>query len=69
MARRWIGSTRTRVLHSNRISRSNTSADDLAKDIEYLGTFAQTATAGDLGLTERGRRKVVRYGQTRKRRQ
>jgi hypothetical protein len=28
--------------------------DDLAKDIEYLATFPQVATARDLGLTERG---------------
>jgi hypothetical protein len=34
--------------------------DDLAKDIEYLATFPQMATARDLGLTERGWRKVIK---------
>jgi hypothetical protein len=34
--------------------------DDLAADIEYLATFPQTATASDLGLTERGWRKIIK---------
>ena len=34
--------------------------DDLAEDIEYLATFPQAATARDLGLTERGWRKVIK---------
>jgi hypothetical protein len=33
--------------------------DDLGADIEYLATFPQAATASDLGLTERGWRKIV----------
>jgi hypothetical protein len=34
--------------------------DDLAEDIEYLATFPQAATASDLGLTERGWRKIFK---------
>jgi hypothetical protein len=34
--------------------------DDLAADIEYLATFPQAATASDLGLTERGWRKIIK---------
>jgi hypothetical protein len=34
--------------------------DDLAEDIEYLATFPQAATARDLGLTERGWRKIIK---------
>jgi hypothetical protein len=34
--------------------------DDLAEDIEYLATFPQVATARDLGLTERGWRKIIK---------
>jgi hypothetical protein len=34
--------------------------DDLAEDIAYLATFQQAATARDLGLTERGWRKVAK---------
>jgi hypothetical protein len=34
--------------------------DDLAEDIEYLATFPQAATAKDLGLTERGWRKILK---------
>jgi len=34
--------------------------DDLDEDIEYLATFPQAATARDLGLTERGWRKVIK---------
>jgi hypothetical protein len=34
--------------------------DDLAEDIEYLATFSQPATASDLGLTERGWRKIIK---------
>ncbi|MFY9737874.1 MAG: hypothetical protein WAK11_02370 [Candidatus Cybelea sp.] len=34
--------------------------DDLAADIDYLATFPQVATARDLGLTERGWRKIIR---------
>lgn len=34
--------------------------DDLAGDIEYLATFPQAATASDLGLTERGWRKIIK---------
>jgi hypothetical protein len=34
--------------------------DDLAEDIEYLATFPQGATARDLGLTERGWRKIIK---------
>jgi hypothetical protein len=34
--------------------------DNLAEDIEYLATFPQAATARDLGLTERGWRKVAK---------
>jgi hypothetical protein len=34
--------------------------DDLAEDIEYLATFPQVATARDLGLTERGWRKIMK---------
>jgi hypothetical protein len=33
---------------------------DLAADIEYLATFPQAATASDLGLTERGWRKIIK---------
>jgi hypothetical protein len=42
--------------------------DDLAEDIEHLATFPQTATASDLGLTERGWRKIIRCGPNRKQR-
>jgi hypothetical protein len=34
--------------------------DDLTEDIEYLATFPLVATARDLGLTERGWRKVIK---------
>jgi len=34
--------------------------DDLAEDIEYLSQFPQAATARDLGLTERGWRKIMK---------
>jgi hypothetical protein len=34
--------------------------DELADDIAYLGTFPQAATASDLGLTERGWRKIIK---------
>jgi hypothetical protein len=34
--------------------------DDLAQDIEYLANFPQAATARDLGLTERGWRKIIK---------
>ena len=34
--------------------------DDLTADIEYPSTFPQAATASDLGLTERGWRKVIK---------
>jgi hypothetical protein len=34
--------------------------DDLAEDIEYLAGFPQAATASDLGLTERGWRKIIK---------
>jgi len=34
--------------------------DDLAEDIEHLATFPQVATARDLGLTERGWRKIIK---------
>jgi hypothetical protein len=34
--------------------------DDLAEDIDYLATFPQAATASDLGLTERGWRKIIK---------
>jgi hypothetical protein len=34
--------------------------DDLAEDIEYLATFPQAVTARDLGLTERGWRKIIK---------
>jgi hypothetical protein len=34
--------------------------DDLTADVEHLATFPQAATARDLGLTERGRRKVIK---------
>ena len=34
--------------------------DDLAEDIAHLASFPQVATASDLGLTERGWRKVAK---------
>jgi hypothetical protein len=34
--------------------------DDLAADIEYLAQLPQAATARDLGLTERGWRKIIK---------
>jgi hypothetical protein len=34
--------------------------DELAKDIDYLAQFPQVATARDLGLTERGWRKIIK---------
>jgi len=34
--------------------------DDLARDVEYLAAFPQAATARDLGLTERGWRKIIK---------
>ncbi len=34
--------------------------DDLAEDIDYLARFPQIATARDLGLTERGWRKIIK---------
>jgi hypothetical protein len=34
--------------------------DDLAEDIAYLVTLPQAATARDLGLTERGWRKIIK---------
>jgi hypothetical protein len=34
--------------------------DDLAEDIAYLATFPQAATASDLGVTERGWRKIIK---------
>ena len=34
--------------------------DDLAADIEYLATFPQAKMASDLGLTERGWRKIIK---------
>ncbi|HET6275202.1 MAG TPA: hypothetical protein VFE16_04595 [Candidatus Cybelea sp.] len=34
--------------------------DDLADDIAYLATFLQAATARDLGITERGWRKIIK---------
>jgi hypothetical protein len=34
--------------------------DDLGEDIEYLAMFPQAATAQDLGLTERGWRKIIK---------
>ena len=42
--------------------------DDLAEDIDYLATFPRTATARDLGLTERDGARSSRGGPTRKRR-
>jgi hypothetical protein len=34
--------------------------DDLAEDIEYLAPFPQAGTARELGLTERGWRKIIK---------
>ena len=34
--------------------------DELAEDIDYLAQFPQVATAQDLGLTERGWRKIIK---------
>jgi hypothetical protein len=34
--------------------------DELADDIGYLAQFSQAATARDLGLTERGWRKIIK---------
>lgn len=34
--------------------------DELAEDIEYLALFPQAATANDLGVTERGWRKIIK---------
>jgi len=34
--------------------------DDLAEDIEYLARLPQAATASDLGLSERGWRKIIK---------
>jgi hypothetical protein len=34
--------------------------DELADDIDYLAHFPQAATAGDLGLSERGWRKILK---------
>jgi hypothetical protein len=41
-------------------ARSNTSATISNEDIEYLATFPQAATARDLGITERGWRKIIK---------
>lgn len=34
--------------------------DDLTEDIKYLATFPQAKMASDLGLTERGWRKIIK---------
>lgn len=52
------------TVSENRISKRcgfmASSMDDVADDIAYLATFPQVATAHDLGLTERGWRKIIK---------